>query len=171
MKRRLTSAALALIMAATAVTAASCGQEDNLDSVGEDKIANATTLNIWGIKGEGTTDEAIAAVEEAMSEITQAQFNTADRAELQPRRESERGNAAEQVKRMRSSWSRGRAGEGEGPGSQGSEKKEPGGGDHHRAVRQQPMINETILDEYGLPETFYPDVEEHSARYLPHYRL
>ena len=82
MKRRLTSAALALIMAATAVTAASCGQEDNLDSVGEDKIANATTLNIWGIKGEGTTDEAIAAVEEAMSEITQAQFNTAIKLEL-----------------------------------------------------------------------------------------
>lgn len=77
MKRRLTSAALCLFMLATAASFAACGQEDDLSGVGEEQIDSAMTLNIYGIKGEGTTDEAIAMVEEAMSSITEAQFNTA----------------------------------------------------------------------------------------------
>ena len=67
MKRRLTSAALCLFMLATAASTAACGEEEDLSGVGEEQIDSAMTLNIYGIKGEGTTDEAIAMVEEAMS--------------------------------------------------------------------------------------------------------
>ena len=77
MKRRLISIALCLAMLCTAIMTASCGKEDDMSDVGEDKVASAMTITIWGIKEKGTTDEAIAEVEAAMSRITEAQFNTA----------------------------------------------------------------------------------------------
>ena len=77
MKRRLIGIALCLAMLCTAIMTASCGKEDDMSDVGEDKVASAMTLTIWGIKEKGTTDEAIAEVEAAMSRITEAQFNTA----------------------------------------------------------------------------------------------
>ena len=162
MKRRLTSAALALIMAATAVTAASCGQEDNLDSVGEDKIANATTLNIWGIKGEGTTDEAIAAVEKAMSEITQAQFNTAIKLELYTEAEYDK-MLEKRMDEIQEQLDKEEA-EAEAKKQAAKEAKKNGGTDTTTAEESTDesteIVDETILDEYGLPETFYPDVED-----------
>ena len=60
MKRRLISIFLSLAMLCTAVMTASCGDDEDMSDVGEDKVANAMTITIYGVKEKGTTDEAIA---------------------------------------------------------------------------------------------------------------
>ncbi len=78
MKKRLQCLFLTFVLLATCFTVA-CSEE-NVDTItlndGSNK-APATTVTLWGIKGDNTTDEAVALVEEAMSAITQSEFNTA----------------------------------------------------------------------------------------------
>ena len=79
MKKRLQCLFLAFVLLATCFTV-SCGKEENVDTItlndGSNK-APAMTITLWGIKGENTTDEAVALVQEKMSSITQSEFNTA----------------------------------------------------------------------------------------------
>lgn len=150
-------------MMLTAVTSASCGKtDDNMETVGEDKISSATTLSIWGIKGEGTTDEAIARVEEAMSSITQSQFNTAIKLELYTEKEYDKMLEArmdaiqEQLDKE--------AAEAEAKKQAAKEAKKNNNGETTAEETTEETTadtaDETILDEYGLPETFYPAVED-----------
>ena len=79
MKKRFVSLALCFLMVLTVGLSTACGEksdEDNLLDLNQSDTV-AKTITIWGIKGEGTTDEAVAAVEEAMSKLTKAKFNTA----------------------------------------------------------------------------------------------
>lgn len=164
MKRRLISMVLCLLMLITAFATASCGQKEDLTGVGEDKIANAMTLTIYGIKEKGTTDEAVAAVEEAMSRITEAQFNTAiklvlytadeyDKAleakmdEIQAQLDAEAAEAAAKKAAEKEAKKNGQA----------VETTTAASGD---SSEESTEADETILDEYGLPETFYPEVED-----------
>ncbi len=78
MKKRLQCLLLALVLVASVFTVA-CSNEEEPDTItlnGSNK-APATTVTIWGIRGDNTTDEAVALVEEAMSAVTQSEFNTA----------------------------------------------------------------------------------------------
>jgi hypothetical protein len=54
-----------------------CGEDGITDNSQNENVRNAMTVTVWGIKGDKTTDAAIEAVEEKMSEITQAKYNTA----------------------------------------------------------------------------------------------
>lgn len=57
-----------------------CGEDEDVDTVSLGDGTNespAMTLTLWGIKGDNTTDEAVALVEEAMSAYTKSAFNTA----------------------------------------------------------------------------------------------
>ena len=78
MKKRLQCLLLALVLLATVFVTA-CGEEE-IDKTLEFNEGNTTThamtITLWGIKGENTTDEAVALVEAAMSEITKADFKT-----------------------------------------------------------------------------------------------
>ena len=79
MKKRVQCLIMAMLLLATCFLA-SCGGEEDVDTLtfneGTQK-SPAMTVTIWGIKGENTTDEAIALVEDAMSAVTQSEFNTA----------------------------------------------------------------------------------------------
>lgn len=164
MKRRLMSIALCIAMLATAVMTSSCGEEDDMSDVGEDQVASATTISIWGIKGKGTTDEAIAEVEAAMSKITEAQFNTAVKLELYT--EDEYDKALE--KRMDEIQERLDAEAAEAEAKKAAEKeakKNNGTSDTTTAETSdeestEEIADETVLDEYGLPTTLYPEIED-----------
>ena len=163
MKRRLIGIALCLAMLCTAIMTASCGNEDDMSDVGEDKVASAMTLTIWGIKEKGTTDEAIAEVEAAMSRITEAQFNTA--VKLMLFTESEYDKALE--KKMDEIQERldAEAAEAEAKKAAEKEARKNGGADtttaeETSAEESSDTADETVLDEYGLPTTLYPEVED-----------
>ncbi|MBE6605711.1 MAG: hypothetical protein E7635_01555 [Ruminococcaceae bacterium] len=79
MKKRLQCLFLTLVLLASCFTVA-CSEEENVDTITINDGSNknpATTVTIWGIRGENTTDEAVALVEKEMSALTQAEFNTA----------------------------------------------------------------------------------------------
>ena len=163
MKRRLISIALCLAMLCTAIMTASCGNEDDMSDVGEDKVAGAMTITIWGIKEKGTTDEAIAEVEAAMSRITEAQFNTAVKLMLYT--ENEYDNMLE--KKMDEIQERLdlEAAEAEAKKAAEKEARKNGGADTTTAAETSAedsteIADETVLDEYGLPTTLYPEVED-----------
>ncbi len=159
MKKRFVSLALCFLMVLTVGLSTACGEksdeENLLDLSQSDTVAK--TITIWGIKGEGTTDEAVAAVEEAMSKLTKTKFNTAvelklffedeyydaleDRfAEIEEMKEAEEEAAADRKKAEREAKKKG-------------ETLPP----LETAVEE---TEETKLDEYGLPETVYPKVAD-----------
>ena len=77
MKKRLQCLLLALVLLATFFVSACEEKEvDETLEFNQGNAAHAMTITLWGIKGENTTDEAIALVEEAMSEITKADYKT-----------------------------------------------------------------------------------------------
>ena len=163
MKRRLISIALCIAMLCTAIMTASCGNEDDMSDVGEDKVASAMTLTIWGVKEKGTTDEAIAEVEAAMSRITEAQFNTAVKLMLYT--EAEYDKMLE--KKMDEIQERldAEAAEAEAKKAAEKEARKNGGADTTTAEETSAedsteLADETVLDEYGLPTTLYPEVED-----------
>lgn len=163
MKKRFISMALSTLMLFTAVSAAACSKDENEDTltVGKDN-AGAMTLTIWGVKGEGTTDEAVAAVEAAMSKITQVQFNTAIKLCLYDEDEyfdaitekmdgiQEKIDAEEAEKEARKQAEREAKKKGETLPPIETEAPE----------ETEETEEETILDEFGLPTTLYPEVEE-----------
>lgn len=56
----------------------SCGDDKTTDANLETEASRpAMTVTIWGIKGDNTTDLAIEQIEEKMSAVTQAKYNTA----------------------------------------------------------------------------------------------
>lgn len=163
MKRRLISIALCIAMLCTAIMTASCGNKDDMSDVGEDKVASAMTLTIWGVKEKGTTDEAIAEVEAAMSRITEAQFNTAVKLMLYT--EAEYDKMLE--KKMDEIQERldAEAAEAEAKKAAEKEARKNGGADTTTAEETSAedsteIADETVLDEYGLPTTLYPEVED-----------
>lgn len=161
MKRRLISIFLSLAMLCTAVMTASCGDDEDMSDVGEDKVANAMTITIYGVKEKGTTDEAIAEVEAAMSRITEAQFNTAVKLMLYT--ESEYDKALE--KKMDEIQERLDAEAAEAAAKKAAEKEAKKNGETTAAETTdeestEEIADETVLDEYGLPTTLYPEVEE-----------
>lgn len=160
MKRRLTSAALCLFMLATAASFAACGQEDDLSGVGEEQIDSAMTLNIYGIKGEGTTDEAIAMVEEAMSSITEAQFNTAIKLMLYTEDEYDEVLEAKMDAIQEQLDLEAAEAEAKKEAEKAAKEDDTADGDESTDESTEEIVDETILDEYGLVETFYPEVEE-----------
>ena len=78
MKKRVQCLIMAILLLFTCFLT-SCGEEDEdtLSFNQGTKKAHAMTITLWGIKGDNTTDEAVELVEEAMSAVTQAEFNTA----------------------------------------------------------------------------------------------
>ncbi len=161
MKKRFVSMALSLLMLLTAIATAACGEdsaEDTLALEGDD--AKAMTISIWGIKGEGTTDEAVAAVEAVMSKITQAQFNTA--IELNLYDESEYEDAL--IGRMDAIQAQIDAEKAEAAARKQAEKEAKKRGEEIAKPETTETVadtaEETVLDEYGLPTTFYPEVED-----------
>lgn len=83
MKKRVLSLAMCLLMIACAFVMGACGdKEDDLAQAGGDSNVVTTSSNtpmtiyIYSIKEEGTTDEAIELVEEALSKIAIRRYNT-----------------------------------------------------------------------------------------------
>ncbi len=79
MKKRLQCLFLTLVLLASCFTVA-CSEEENVDTITMNDGSNknpATTVTIWGLRGDNTTDEAVALVEKEMSALTQSAFNTA----------------------------------------------------------------------------------------------
>ncbi len=72
MKKRLMSLFICAVMLFSVFTFGACFDNTELPEPEED----ITTINIYGIKEEGTTDEAILAVEEALSKISYKKHRT-----------------------------------------------------------------------------------------------
>ncbi len=165
MKRRLLSMALCLLMLASSFTLASCGEEDDLSDVGADAVASAMTLTIWGIKDEGTTDEAIAMVEEAMSKITQAQFNTAVKLNLLTEDEYDKALEAKMDEIQEKLDLEAAEAEAKKQAEKEAKKNQANGetttaGEESSAEESSELADETILNEYGMVETLYPEIED-----------
>ncbi len=162
MKKRFISLALCLLMLTVAVFTAACDDGEPPEgtlTIDGTTDARAMTLSIWGIKGEGTTDEAIAMVEAAMSKLSEAQYNTAidlilleeDEYEakleeymddIQARKDAEKEAEAARKKAEKEAKAKGE--------TLATEK----------APETTPEGDETALDENGLVFTVYPEVEE-----------
>lgn len=163
MKRRFISSALAMLMLLTTLLTAACGEKENsgntLEIEGDD--SSALTLSIWGVKGEGTTDEAIAAVEAAMSKITQTQFNTAIELNLFFEDEYEQ-KLEERMDAIQADIDAEKEAEQERKKAENEAKKrgETLAPVETEAPEDTKAEEETVLDEYGLPMTKYPEVGE-----------
>ncbi len=161
MKKKFVSMALSLLMLLTAVSTAACGEDTDEDTLGlNDNVAEAMTLSIWGIKGEGTTDEAVAAVEAAMSKITQTQFNTA--IELNLYDEDEYKDAL--VEKMDTIQAQIDAEKAEAAARKKAEKEAKKRGEEitkaETTETAADTAEQTTFDEYGLPTTLYPEVKD-----------
>ena len=83
MKRRILSFLLCLAMILTSFLATSCGKttdETKETESGEEGVSlarSSMTLTLWLPVEEGTTEESLELVEEAINEITQSKFDTA----------------------------------------------------------------------------------------------
>ena len=149
----------------------SCGDKEDIDTVtlnnGTSK-APAMTITIWGIKGDNTTDEAVALVEEAMSAITQSEYNTAVKlnlytedeyiealearmSEIAEQKELEEA-AAEQEEALKML---------EGADDDGDETEEAA-----------PSEDVTSINELGLVEIVYPepDPDQLDIFFIPDYK-
>ncbi len=165
MKRKIISLVLCFLMLFTMVMSTACGEEEtdpNTLEIDGATSSRAMTLNIWGIKGEGTTDEAIAAVEEAMSNITEAQFNTAIKLNLFSEKdydkalENKMNEIEAQLAKEAEELAAKKEAEKEAQKNKETTKKE----DTTAEGETTEEADETILDEYGLPETKYPEIED-----------
>lgn len=84
MKKRLLSLLMCAVLLLTGIMAASCGDDDGFTYIEGGKPDEPTdlpgrshmTICIYSIRGEGTTDEAILEVEEALTAIALRRFNT-----------------------------------------------------------------------------------------------
>lgn len=158
MKKRIMSLLLCMLVAFSAVMATSCGEEEDLSGLNDKKIASASTITLYGIKGEGTTDEAVAMVQDAMSSITEAQFNTALRLMLYTEDEYETvlEEKLDSIKVLVDKEAE------EAAARKAAEKEAKKLGivttTAAEEVTEEP--DETFLDEYGLPATAYPEVGE-----------
>ncbi len=156
--------ALSLLMLFTAVVTASCNKEDDTnDTLAVDgNSSNAMTVSLWGIKGEGTTDEAIAAVEDAMSKITKVQFNTA--IDLVLYEEDEYFDAI--TERMDEIQAAKDAKIAEAEARKKAEKEARKKGETLAPIETEAATeavdteDETVLDQYGIPTTLYPPVKD-----------
>jgi|GEM_PF-1523167 len=73
MKHKLSVLSVILALLALVVLFTACGAKENTASEGTIK---PRTITIYSITGDGTTPEAIAAVQEAMNKITRSMYNT-----------------------------------------------------------------------------------------------
>ncbi len=155
--------ALSLLMLLTAVTTAACGKDEEENTLSlENETAKAMTLSIWGIKGEGTTDEAIEAVEKAMSKITQVQFNTAIELNLYDEDEYEEA-LIEKMDAIQAEIDAKKAEEEARKQAEKEARKQGKVDGLNKAETTETTAEteeETALDEYGLPTTLYPEVED-----------
>ncbi len=164
MKKRLLSFMLAALMILTAVISASCGaeEEDPTLDLEKDK-ARAMTLTIWGVKGKGTTDEAVALVEEKMSSITEAQFNTAIKLMLFEEDEYEKALEAK-MDAIQAQLDKEAE---EAEAKKKAEKEAKKNKDKNKETTKKTettetteAADETILDENGFESILYPEVED-----------
>ncbi len=83
MKKKLVCILLCAVMLATAVMATGCsglGSGTSTDTTGTDEVEvsrTSMTLTLWVPTEEGTTEEALWQVEEAINQVTQVEFDTA----------------------------------------------------------------------------------------------
>ena len=84
--------ALILAMIMLVCTFVACSDEEDDEATADTKKSArvSMTLSLWLPTEDGTTDEAIALVEEAINTITKAQFDTAIELHLIPRDEYHR---------------------------------------------------------------------------------
>lgn len=162
MKRRFVSLALCLLMLVSTFAVASCGEDENPEGtlvIDGSTDASAMTLSIWGIKGEGTTDEAIAMVEEAMSKLTEAQYNTAIDLILLEEDEYEEKleEYMDEIQAIKDAKKEAEA------ARKKAEKEAKAKGETlppEPEKETESTGDETVLDEYNLPTTLYPEVAE-----------
>ena len=166
MKKRLQCLLLAFVLLASVFVTA-CGEEEideTLEFNEGNNTTHAMTITLWGIKGENTTDEAVALVEEAMSAITKADYKTniklnlftedeyieaveariAEVSEIKAKREAEE-NKVTLDKLL---------------GLVFEEEEE-----------ETVYEDETVINEIGLPEIVYPEVDDDQLDifYIPDY--
>ncbi len=162
MKKRIISLTLCLLMLAVAVFTAACDEEstDGTLTIDGSNDAPAMTISIWGIKGEGTTDEAIAEVEAAMSKLSQTQYNTAIELVL-----LEEAEYAEKLEEYMDGIQARKDAEKEAEAARKKAEKEAKAKGETLATEKaaesvEDTAEVTVLDEYNLPVTLYPEVEE-----------
>ena len=163
MKKRFISMALCMLMLVTAVVTSACDKDDEPEgtlTIEGGTSARPMTVSLWGIKGEGTTDEAIAEVEAAMSKITEAKFNTAIDLILLEEDEYEK-KLTEYMDDIQAGIDKKKE---EEAARKQAEKEAKARGETLAPETTEPVesdtAEETILDEYGLPATLYPEVAD-----------
>lgn len=162
MKRRFVSLALCFLMLVSTFAVASCGEEENPEGtlvIDGATDASAMTISIWGIKGEGTTDEAVAMVEEAMSKLTETQYNTAIDLILLEEDEYEEKleEYMDEIQAIKDAKKEAEA------ARKKAEKEAKAKGETlppEPEKETESTGDETVLDEYNLPTTLYPEVAE-----------
>ena len=137
--------ALILAMLMIAATLAGCG-EDEEDGTADTDTADrvAMTLSLWLPTEEGTTEEAKALVEEAINDITRAQFDTAIELNLIPRSEYQAAIDARMAEIEQAI----------------EDDKNGVGGKREEEDTSVVTENETVVNELGITVTQYPSVGE-----------
>ena len=138
--------ALILAMIMIAATFVGCGEEEEEDGKADtDASARvAMTLSLWMPTEEGTTPEAIALVEEAINDITRAQFDTAIELHLIPRSEYQAAIDARMAEIEEAI----------------ANDKSSGGKREEETAAPGTVEQETYVNELGISVTQYPSVGE-----------
>ncbi len=137
MKSRLTGLLLVLVMLVSMFTFTSCG--DDTTQLNETAM-EPLTITLYSIKGEGTTDEEVAAVEKALNRISRNLYNTNLKLVLFTESEYD-AKLAQQLKKAQ-----------DAAAQAGSSTRPP-------AAEDENKVYETVEVD-GFVEYVYPDVTE-----------
>lgn len=157
MKKRLFCLLLCLLMVLPAVLMTGCADDEEITAAIEGTSIKALTLTLYSITNENTTEEAIAAVQDAINEITEREFNTHIILRLFPEKEyskliMEKISAIEEQLRKE---------EAEEAARKVAQKAAKAAGVTTPAATTEESTTdeteETQLNEYGLPVTVYPE--------------
>lgn len=144
MKKKILCLLISLLCVLPLLAGCGGGDDDDAESGGTTK---PLTLNLYGITGDSTTEEAILAVQDAMNAFTEGKYNTHIVLHLYPEAEYDKvmdEKLAEVKKRSE---------------EEAANKKKPGGGASATTEAQTGEAVETYV-ENGVSKAIYPDEKD-----------
>lgn len=161
MRKKLTCLLLCLMFLVPAL--ASCSKSDDLTGdIVEEASRYTTTLNVWIITEDDTDLEQAAAVNTAINKITKAKFKT--QLNIKYLHENEYYGALEAAFAAKA-----KADEEEAAArraAQEAAREAAKRGETVSTTTEEVAVEETILNEYGIPELKYPEVPDYQVDIL-----
>lgn len=150
MLKKIICLTLALLMALAVLTGCS-NNDDAINAITEDASRYTTTLNMWVVTEQGTDAAQAAAVNEAINKITKSKYKT----QLNIKYLTEN----EYYTKVEAAFTAHKA-------AIAAAEEAARNNRGQSSTNSQPTQDETILNEYGVPELKYPTVPDYQVDIL-----